>query len=343
MSLTERALYVLGVSLYALGLHRVVMWLTRRIPKVVLYHAVDPQEGDALRDLDANVAPARFARHLDFYATYYTVVAVDELGTPDVPDHALAITFDDGYRSVIQHAARELASRRLPATVYVVPGVVGSTRMIWVNELNWLARRHPVVTNQAFERAFGQAKPKRPLTPREMIDSIRARYDTASVRDMLDSIHRELGTKASDLAATLRLYADWDEIASLRPLGITVGNHTWSHPSIPRLPAVEGLQEIRAGAVALNRLPHWVPSFAYPFGDCSAEARDAARRTGHSTVCEVGGVNVPLRPNRIARVPVRPHAGSAGLFAELEVVATVKGIARSLVERLGSRRARTRS
>ncbi len=343
MPLIDRVLHCLGVLLYAAGLHRTVMWLTRRIPKVVLYHAVDPEDGDALRDLDANVPPARFTRHLEFYAQYYTVLPLDRLAHQDIPDHALAITFDDGYRSVIQHAAAELASRSLPATAYVVPGVTGNTRMIWVNELNWLARNHAAATNRAFERAFGQPRGERPLTPREMIDHIRARYATKAVRAMLDAIHHDLGTNASELARGLRLYMDWDEVAALQASGLTVGNHTWSHPSVPRLEPAECLDEVRGGAAALSHLPHWVASFAYPFGDCNPAARDTALQTGHRTVCEVGGVNAPLRCDRIARVPVHPHAGSAGLFAELEVVATVKGLARSLVERLGLRRAKTSS
>lgn len=341
MPAIDWALHCLGVMLYAAGLHRVVMWLTRRIPKVVLYHAVDPQDGDAIRDLDANVTPPRFARHLDFYTKYYAVVPVDRLSSHDIPDHALAITFDDGYRSVIQYAATELASRRLPATAYVVPAATGNTRMIWVNELNWLARRHVAETNRAFVRAFGQPPGGRSLAPRRMIEYIRARYSTATVRGMLDSIHRELGTDAAQLARGLRLYMDWDEIAALRSLGITVGNHTWSHPSVPRLPPAERHDEIGGGAAALRHLPHWVPSFAYPFGDSDAEVRNAALEAGHRTVCGVGGLNAPLRSDRIARVPVRPHAGSAGLFAELEVVATVKGIARSLLERFGPHRAKT--
>ena len=343
MPLIDRALCAVGVLLYAAGLHRAVLWLTRRIPKVVLYHAVDPANGDAIRGLDANVPPARFARHLEFYAKYYAVVSVDRLASPDIPDHALAITFDDGYRSVIQYAAPELASRGLSATAYLVPSVTGNTRMIWVNELNWLARRHTVETNRAFEKAFGPPPGKRPLAPREMIEYIRARYSTKTVRAMLDSIHGDLGTDARELARSLRLYMDWDEVEALRSSGITVGNHTWSHPSVTRLEPAECFDEVKGGAARLSHLPHWVPSFAFPFGDRNRAARDAALQTGHRTMCEVGGVNAPFRSDRIARVPVRPHAGSAGLFAELEVVATVKGVARSLLERLGFWRAKTSS
>jgi peptidoglycan/xylan/chitin deacetylase (PgdA/CDA1 family) len=343
MPLIDGALRFLGVLLYIARLHRPVMWLTRRIPKVVLYHAVDPADHDALRDLDANVPPTQFAHHLDFYANYYTVVSVDRLARQDVPDYALAITFDDGYRSVIEHAALALASRGLSATAYVVPGVTGNTRMIWVNELNWLARNYAAATQRAFESAFGLPPGSRSLTPRDMIDHIRARYASKTVRAMLDAIHRELGTDAAELARRLRLYMDWDEVSTLQSWGFTVGNHTWSHPSVPHLELAECRDEIGGGAAALSQLPHWVPSFAYPFGDCNSGARHTALQTGHRTVCEVGGINAPLRSDRIARVPVHPHTGSAGLFAELEVVATVKGIARALVERLGLRRANTSS
>ena len=338
MAVGERLLFIVGVALYWLRLHRAVIWLTRRIPKVVLYHAVAPEEEDTIRGIAANVPPQCFARHLDFYARYYNVVSVDRMGSAAVPDRALAITFDDGYRSVSQYALPELVARHLPATVYVVPGVTGNRRMIWVNELNWLARRHPIEARRAFREVFGVDDANFRDAP-AMIDYVRTHYATDRAQRLVAAIHRALGSSSEQLAQAQRLYMDRDEVASLAAGGVTVGNHTWSHPSVPRLPEGEQQVEIARAAAELRSLPHWIPSFAFPFGDCDATGRDAAVREGHRTVCEVGGVNAPLRLDRIARVPVGPHS-PAGLFAELEVVATVKGWVKRALERPRSRDAR---
>lgn len=332
MRLAERALHAAGVLLYLLRLHRLVMWATRRWPKVVLYHAVAPEESDDLREIDANVPPAAFAAQLDFFARYYTVVSMQRLSEAHVPARALAITFDDGYRSVLEHAAPALAARGLPATVYAVPAVIGNERLIWVNELNWLARRHPPEARAAFAAAFDLAPDAR-LSPRAMIDHARAHFDPSRVERCLTAIHRGIGSDRVAFARARRLYLDWDEVERLAGAGLTVGNHTWSHPSLPCLPVPAQIEEIARGMAALAHLRHSVPSFAFPFGDASEPARAAATAGGHRTICDVGGVNRPGEPHRIARVPLHPHAAPAAIFAELEVVATLKGLVKSWLAR----------
>jgi peptidoglycan/xylan/chitin deacetylase (PgdA/CDA1 family) len=78
-----------------------------------------------------------FRRHLDTLADWGAQVlpldeAVDRLAAGDLPHRAVALTFDDGYASVLDVAWPELHRRGLPATLFAVSGYLdGRGRFPW--------------------------------------------------------------------------------------------------------------------------------------------------------------------------------------------------------------------
>lgn len=89
--------------------------------------------------------PAQFAAHLrqlrDGGATVLSLHdGVERLRRGDLPQRAVAITFDDGFRSVLEHALPLLSQYRFPATVFVVSGYVGATND-WPSQPAMLARQ----------------------------------------------------------------------------------------------------------------------------------------------------------------------------------------------------------
>jgi hypothetical protein len=105
-----------GIVVYYCGLARLVIGLRPRSPRVLMYHACEEAESDFTRGLSINTTPARFAAQLDFLQKYYRVVPLESLGGDAQPDRAVVITFDDGFRSVYDHALPLLSARNLPAT-----------------------------------------------------------------------------------------------------------------------------------------------------------------------------------------------------------------------------------
>jgi peptidoglycan/xylan/chitin deacetylase (PgdA/CDA1 family) len=67
-----------------------------------------------------------FRAHLEFLESLEIgfAVATRMIGETGVPEK-IAITFDDGYESVYTEAAREMASRDIPGTVFPVVGSIG--------------------------------------------------------------------------------------------------------------------------------------------------------------------------------------------------------------------------
>ncbi len=92
---------------------------------VLLYHRIS-ESGPA----STRVAPERFAAHLDLIRQGgYQVLPLGKLlqwiyGGKEIPERAVAITFDDAYRSVGEVAYPMLQARGMPFTVFVATDVV---------------------------------------------------------------------------------------------------------------------------------------------------------------------------------------------------------------------------
>lgn len=102
---------------------------------ILCYHAVQPGWGTPLA-----VDPAEFARQCEWLASHRQVVAVGEALTRfdrswRLPRGTVALTFDDGYLSVLEEAVPVLARLGLPATVFLVAETLapGGRAVDWVD------------------------------------------------------------------------------------------------------------------------------------------------------------------------------------------------------------------
>lgn len=321
---------VAAILLYRIRLHRLVMWMNRRRPRVLLYHACEPDESPFIRGLRSNTHPVTFAAQLAFLVRHgYCVIPVERLANGPIPERAVAITFDDGYRSVFTAAYPLLRGQGLPATVYLVSDVVDNDRLVWVNELNWFLHAHAEIAGPMIRRALGLSAD---VGHEAIIATAHERYDRDLIAVALATLRAATGTDPVRLARDACLYVSWTEVAEMAAGGITFGNHTATHPNLARLPVAEQQAEILRGRDAVIDRLGGCDSLAYPFGHHDDASRRAAVALGHRTVMEVGGINAPLDPTRTARFVIAATS-DAEFFAEVEVLGPLRGRLRRLASR----------
>jgi peptidoglycan/xylan/chitin deacetylase (PgdA/CDA1 family) len=80
---------------------------------ILYYHCVLPQHR------------LRFAKQMDMLRDNATAVPVGSSETLSVGQRYAAVTFDDGFLGVAQHAVPELAHRNIPATIFVTSDLLG--------------------------------------------------------------------------------------------------------------------------------------------------------------------------------------------------------------------------
>ena len=106
---------------------------------VLSYHAVSESWPAAL-----SVTPERFERQMGaLVGAGYRGATLSDAASEPPAGKTLAVTFDDGYRSVLTHAFPVLERLRLPATVFVPTDFVGTEEpMSWPGVDHWLGGRH---------------------------------------------------------------------------------------------------------------------------------------------------------------------------------------------------------
>ncbi|HYT80868.1 MAG TPA: polysaccharide deacetylase family protein [Actinomycetota bacterium] len=87
---------------------------------ILCYHAVDPDWRSPL-----SITPAEFQAHCAWLARHRRVIGAAEAAvrlavSSRLPRRWAALTFDDGFRGVFQHAFPLLTRYRLPATMFLV-------------------------------------------------------------------------------------------------------------------------------------------------------------------------------------------------------------------------------
>jgi peptidoglycan/xylan/chitin deacetylase (PgdA/CDA1 family) len=95
---------------------------------VLTYHAIAdcPRADD---DYDLFVSPEAFAQQMEFLRRHRQVVTLEDVvnGSLVRGKPAVAITFDDGYRSVLEHAVPILEREGFPATIFVPTRWIGQS------------------------------------------------------------------------------------------------------------------------------------------------------------------------------------------------------------------------
>jgi len=323
-------LTVFGIILYSLGFGRLLIKLRRKSPRVLMYHACEPEESDFTRGLSINTPPSRFKEQLNFISKYYRIVTLEDLCREDIPERAVVITFDDGYRSVYEHAFPLLKAHGFHATVFLVADVVDNGGVIWLNALSWYLSRDPSKARDLISERLGCSR----TAPWDrFLDSLIADYDPVVVTNVLEELETKLGGSASRVARQERLYLGESEIAEMARHGVTYGNHTVSHPNLRRLSIDARRGELTIAKQSLLAIPGSIDALAYPFGIHDEVTRALAVELGYSMLLEVKGNNQPLDLLHIARLNVTSDSPGM-LFAKMEVVYPFKAFLKHIISHL---------
>jgi peptidoglycan/xylan/chitin deacetylase (PgdA/CDA1 family) len=261
-------------------------------------------------------------RQLAFLARRCTVVPLaDGLRALDqddpLPPLAVALTFDDGYRDQLELAAPMLARLGLPATFFLVPGLLDGAARPWWELLAWVFTRS-VRDSAVWEgRTLGlRDAGERRRSLATVLDELKRRDHQA--RDAaLDELSERCAPdgKLEELAAFL----DWDGARQLARRGFTVASHSLHHAIL-----AEESTSAQERDLALSRrrleeeLEVPVELLAYPNGkqpDYSEATVTAARSAGYShALTTIEGWNRPTTATyEIRRFVQQPERGVPGL------------------------------
>ncbi|MFZ5469175.1 MAG: polysaccharide deacetylase family protein [Myxococcota bacterium] len=204
-----------------------------------------------------------FRKHLEqAHDAGYQFATLDEAlevlsGRRRVPRDLFVVTFDDGYRDVVLHAAPVLERMGVPAVVYLPSGLVGTSRRFHHDRLFHLVavmrgrgarpwyQGLPAAAAVLLEPIFAGAR-----SPSAALDDFIAEYPCDLLGEVIDALARQLGEgKPPEQGEVM----GWEEARALARRGFTLGAHTVNHAVLTLEPPQRVDQELAESKAAIER------------------------------------------------------------------------------------------
>jgi FkbM family methyltransferase len=283
-------------------------------PLVLLYHRVThlPVDSQLLA-----VTPENFAAQLQHLAGKYRVVALhnllEEFRRNQYRSDTVALTFDDGYLDVLLEAVPLLEKYRIPATVFVTSGRVGSDCEFWWDALervfltNTALPQALSVNNEGKDRFWDLTTPDGRLKACDDLAAVLRVKVPEEIEAFIEALFK-WARLANEGRITHRVVTA-DQLRQLaRSPVIEIGSHTVSHARLSSLPPDCQRRELAESKRQLEAvLQRPIRLFSYPFGsvdDFSAETMKLVVSAGYeAAVANTQGVVTP--PANLLAVPRR--------------------------------------
>jgi peptidoglycan/xylan/chitin deacetylase (PgdA/CDA1 family) len=259
-----------------------------RSPLVIGYHkVVEDFAASAARSMAPLLISARtLERHLDWIGRRFDFVTLDDLaagleGTRRFDRPVAAITFDDGYRDVYEHALPLLVRKGIPAAAFVPTDLVGTGRLLLHDELYLLLSG--AFTSGRRARVVELLAPLAIFPAGDVFGTMRVLLEAlpqAELRRITGALRAEVEIPEAALREARLL--DWEMLRDMSRKGMTIGAHTRTHPFLTNETREKALDEtVGARRAAERALGTKVEHFAYPDGRFDESVVQAVAAAGY--------------------------------------------------------------
>ncbi len=273
---------------------------------ILMYHSIG--RSDLLRP-GLCVSEKNFARQLKYLTRHFKILSLESaVGTirrgEPLPDNAVALTFDDGFRDNYETAFPLLKKYCCPATLFVATEPIAHKRTLWPNQLFiWFRKTRA----KQIEFFCGESRAVRPAVfdlrtekqRRIALDAVEAALCRMAppererkMREVADKLGFAPDADPSDFPPMLT----WEQLREMAGGGVTIGSHTLTHAALPALSRDDALRELAESKALLeSKLGRPVKLFAYPFGGLehfNSEIQNLASEAGYEAACTtIRGIN----------------------------------------------------
>lgn len=315
----------------SLGLARVFARANRLHPVVLAFHGVTSEApGHLCNHQGKHLHLPIFIRLMEHLREWYTPVPLSRIsawlgGRAELPEGAVAVTFDDGYRNVLENAAPVLSGLGIPATVYVVTSFVEKGELVWTDKI---VSALAATSRKRLELAHGESSIDLPVgNDREKIAADKAlRALCKSLVDeervvLVDRIVESLGVGDRELRSAWAGHEPLrpEDLRALPDCGIEVGSHTASHKILTRCSTVETRRELEESKRFIEKATgRSCTEFSYPNGgpgDFDERTGVCAREAGYQSAVTSIPARVP-RPCSPFEIPRYTPADNETTLAE---------------------------
>jgi peptidoglycan/xylan/chitin deacetylase (PgdA/CDA1 family) len=267
--------------------------LRRKITKsqisILAYHRVGPQTNKwSLNPLHEKI----FEYHINYLSKNFKIVSLSNLSkmirNKNIPEKAVVITFDDGYKDNYEFAFPILKKYNAPATVFLATGPIEEKKLFWWDKINYLLFHTDMESIDlnplgSYQLSSNEDKVLAGLNIQEKLKKMDNNKKEDIIKELINladvHIPEKLGKK---------YLLSWNEIKKMNKNGVEFGSHTVTHPVLTNVSLDKAKWEIiNSKKIIEENLETEVESFAYPNGDFNAKLSSLVENLGFSSSVSV--------------------------------------------------------
>jgi peptidoglycan/xylan/chitin deacetylase (PgdA/CDA1 family) len=303
--------------------------------RCVVFHDISATESPFTKGMRVNITPNEFEAALKFLIRYYTPVRLqDVLGASEgrgLPPRPVLVTFDDGYRSMMEWAAPLCGKFGVPAILFLNAAFLDNEGLAPDNLVCYAANVLGMEPINSAMRTVGSAGIPKLTSLSEVFSRFFPSISLAQRRVFLDALAHLGGINERQLAREAGLYLTRKQVCELAASNFEIGNHTYTHVHCRSLTAADFGQEIGRNKAELESLcGKKVRSFSLPYGSSADLTSDLVRNlqlSGHAAVFLSESVANPRATDQVCFDRVSIHANKDdAFFFEIEVLPRLRAI-----------------
>ena len=231
-------------------------YISKRSSLILLYHATFSNSPDDLKVGLHNVKPDIIFEQLGALSESYKFVTLEEWFQNQGKPGIAAITFDDGYKSVLYETLPILVELNMPATIFI-NGCTLKGEVIWRDKIRYLINLGLV---EDFLNWVPYDCSIKEINPENFYFKTKKNINSKEVSDLIATYFQINNIKLNQYCVD-----DWKQLID-HPL-ITYGNHTLNHYVLSTLSYEQQYFEIKENERILNDIGvNTSKIFSVPFG-----------------------------------------------------------------------------
>lgn len=291
--------------------------LARRGVAVLRYHSVAERPDNFSESIGTGIIHSAniFKSQMELLARKYNPVSLDEIlsfldGGRNLPPHAVAVTFDDGFADNYEIAKPILDQYGIPAAFYIAVSSIESPLPPW-----YIRLRHAFYTSTESSWLDQGSEQQYLLTDNvsrndALVRACRKCAPLAAIAQDMAVSELEMQLQVDPFKPDPGLMLTWNQIRLLRAAGHIIGSHTLTHPNMAYVDDQEILEQefVSSRGMLERQLGAQVIHFSYPSPmlepHWSDRTIDACRLAGYrtATTCTSGKVVCGDNPLAIKRM-----------------------------------------
>ena len=292
MSLKRKILLFL---LNFLGINALFRLINRNEAIILWYHGICDDDFTLLRGYDErHVSKPLFRKQLIFLKkrgyNFITMTGlIEKLGKKEKLEKLVVLTFDDGFRNVVENAYPIMKELNAKGCFYLVSSLIDGNELLWTDQVEMVLRSHK---DSEFRLVFKGQVVTYGLSPQKLLEEamkdIKKKLRTLSDKERKEHFQQFYKKDVGRIPKEF-LFSTWEQIRQLDKDVLEVGSHTQNHPDCATLNSAEEFRSelLDSKRIIQEKVGYEIRHFCYPAGSFDDEVIRNVKQYGYTSAVTI--------------------------------------------------------